>query len=286
LSGASRLTAPFSVCWERIDRAETHRQAIAKIWSDFISDESVYAPLLYVNSEGTGSLWIEQLKPIPSAIALELGEFLYQLRAALDACIYEVACVIEGKRPPTDPDKFEFPICMTLKSWQGSGTQDKIKPLANEQRTIIESVQPCNIPPDLAPHVLPYSFNRALAILTDWARKDRHRKLHVVASWASNFNPMLRFPHGVSVAEFSALTDGVMIDVNRECKVASFRLKGWQDGMKLEGNPNLSLDVAIDESPTPCHDIDTLGHRVKAMKIAVDSIIAGIAKTVGVTPPK
>src|ERR1700687_6277214 len=104
------MAEPFDVCWERIARADTHRDAIATAWNVFIEEES-YAASSYVNPDGTGAIWVRQLLPLPPVIALELGEFLYQLRAALDAAIYEIACVNSGTRPPADEQSLAFPIC-------------------------------------------------------------------------------------------------------------------------------------------------------------------------------
>ena len=275
------MTAPFEVCWRRIERAQTHREAIAKIWHAFI-DTDPYQPGVYVDDEGTGSIWVEQTAPIPDPIDLEIGEFLYQLRAALDASIYETVCMNSGLRPPPNPDKLEFPICFTDKSFLGSGTQDKIAPLTDEQRHIVQSVQPCYTPTDLTPDVLPYNFNRALQIMNDWARRDRHRTIHIVASWASNISPLLVVPKGTRVTNFSVGRDGFIFSHEHHAEIAMFRIDGWKRGMEIHANPNLFFDLAVDEVPPPCHDIDTLSFRFKAMTIAVTSIIEGLAKTVGV----
>ena len=156
-----------------------------------------------MEDDGTGSIWIEQVKAIDPELAFVIGEFLYQLRAALDACVYEVACVNSGKRPPPDEDQLEFVFCQrgTFNDFRR-----KMRPLTNEQRSIIEAVQPYNAP-ELPAHLRVGNWNRSLGILNDWARKDRHRKLHVLASWASDIQPMLIIPEGTtSRSSASALT--------------------------------------------------------------------------------
>jgi hypothetical protein len=40
-----------------------------------------------------------------SDISIEFGEMFYQLRAALDACVYESACLETGQTPPPDEAK-------------------------------------------------------------------------------------------------------------------------------------------------------------------------------------
>src|SRR5271156_5289216 len=102
------MSEPFDVCWERIRRANSHRDTIATVWNAFIEKEP-YTASVEVDDNGYGIISIRQNAPIPPAIPLEFGEFLYQLRAALDAAIYEFACVNTSVRPPADEDKLEFP---------------------------------------------------------------------------------------------------------------------------------------------------------------------------------
>jgi len=270
------MTKPYDVCWERIARADKHRAALTKVWNAFIEGDP-YVPVARVEVDGTGSISIEQVRPIPAVAALELGEFLYQMRAALDACIYETACVNTGQRPPPDERKLEFPICEDAEAFKNAGW--KIAPLTQEQRDIVESVQPYNMPKDLTPDVVPFSLNRTLSILHDWARKDRHRKLHVVASWASNINPQLIIPAGAALVEFNVARDTFVL--RAEAQVATFRIDGCQPGMVVNANPNLVLDPAVDEAPLPCHDRDRLGHRLGFIHVTVATIVDRIAKTVG-----
>src|SRR5689334_7569657 len=110
------MERPFDVCWQRLRRAESHRTAIAAAWNAFI-DEEPYRARIDVKDEKYTRISIEQLAPIPAAIPLEFGEFLYHLRATLDAAIYEVACLNTGHRPPADEKRLEFPVCLTERTF-------------------------------------------------------------------------------------------------------------------------------------------------------------------------
>jgi hypothetical protein len=46
--------------------------------------------------------------------------------------------------------------------------------------------------------------------------------------------------------------------------------------MKMEANPDLMLDIAIDEIPPPCANNDTFGQRITEMINAVYSVVAAI----------
>ena len=80
---------PFGECWERIKRADSHRKSIAELWNS-LNDEQLYDPIVEVQHDGTGIVRIYP-KGVPAIIALQLGEILYQLRAALDGAIYVAA---------------------------------------------------------------------------------------------------------------------------------------------------------------------------------------------------
>jgi len=258
----------FEGCRQRIARAKAHREALAKIWND-IAATDFYNISVRVEDDGTGGIW---LKPtygpdFTHKAALQLGEMLYQLRATLDACVYEAAVVDTGKNPPPNERSLEFPIAATKAAFQNSAS--KIRPLAQKRRDIIESVQPYNIP-KLAPEDLVFNFNRTFGILNDWARKDRHRKLHVVGSWASNARPKVRCPAGTSLDYLNFIESGFL---ETESQIAAFKVKGYAPHMRIEANPDLDLDMGINELPLPCADNDTLGNRLRAMLVATYSMV-------------
>jgi hypothetical protein len=265
---------PFDVCWERIKRAQTHRHAIVNIWNAFLEEEP-YGTGSEVSGDGTGRIWIEQLAPVPTGIAFELGEYLYQLRAALDACIYEAACVNTGLRPPPDEDRLAFPFCLRPENFTNKRSRVQMGPLTDKQRFYVQSAQPYAAPADLTERELTFNFNRCLSILNDWARKDRHRKLHVIASWASNVNPLIRFPDGARLAEFTVLQNHFIL--KDQTDIATFRIDGWRHGMQMQTNPNLTLDLTVDEIPPPGHDIDTLNQRSDCMERGVAAVVGHIA---------
>jgi hypothetical protein len=140
------------------------------------------------------------------------------------------------------------------------------------------------MPSGLKPAELPYSFNRAVGILDDWARKDRHRKLHIVATQATRVRPMLRLPIGASVNHIRVVRDVFILE--DECEVATFQIAGYRHGMDIQANPNLMLDIGIDEIPPPCHHTDTLGFRMEVMEMGVGAIVGAIMKTLRIDPPK
>lgn len=268
----------FDTSWDRIARAKAHGQAFAEAWNG-LDKNDLYDTTVYVEDDGTGYISLTQIEPFPSDLSLELGEFLYQMRAALDACVYDLACVNTGQDPPPDENRLEFPVCRTANAFKNSTR--KIAPLTDKQRSIIEAVQPYNRPPGLTPSELPDSFNRGLNILNDWARIDRHRRLHLMATWASNIQPKIDIPLGVTVEEFTIVREEPFI-LESEHILARFRLGGYVPESRIQGNPNLSLDVLVNESPLPCHDIDTIDQRLRCIDLTVGTVVQSLGVTVGV----
>ncbi len=254
---------------QRISRAKAHNNALAKAWDD-IATKNPYSISIRVEPDGTGDMIVEPTysPSVISDFALQLGEMLYQIRSALDACVYKAAIVNSGKNPPPDHDNLEFPICFSPSKFRDA--RCKIRPLSKKHRDIIKAVQPYKTP-KLAPEGLVFNFNRALGILNEWARMDRHRKLHVVGSWVGNSSPELRITAPATLEYMNVTGSGFLLE--NENQIATFKIAGYTPNTKVYGNPHLAIDIAIDEGPPPCADNDTLGNRVRAMLKASDVII-------------
>lgn len=249
----------------RLYRAKAHRDEFGKQWAAFLDDEP-YSPGVSVEDDGQGHIFVgSRYEQLPDVFSFLLGEMLYQLRAALDTCIYQAAVMDSGRRPPPNEQALAFPICRTTKSWKDSA--GKIAPLTQRHREIVEAVQPCfaeKLPPDMQ------EIPRTLSILNDWARLDRHRRLNVLGSWGANRNPQLRLPPGTSLKWIRVTGDGFL---EHEDKVAEFAIDGWEPGMHIEANPDLTIDVAVDEAPPPADESDTLSERSATMVRVVETVV-------------
>jgi hypothetical protein len=260
---------PFESCRERIERAKAHRDALADDWNNFIKEDS-YSVRVHVQTNGTGRIYVTpKFSALPPRFSLEFGEMVYQLRAALDGCVYEAAVLHSKQNPPPDEDHLEFPICKSEGGFKNSARS--IKPLPQECRDFIELVQPYKVSKTVEPKIMVMRFNRSLGILHDWARKDRHRKLHLLGAWATKASPMVRVPSGVTVTAIEVAGFGFL---REESEIAKFRIDGFRPGMKVRANPNLAIDIAVDEEPLPCAPSDVLGNRLFNIFLFVDSAVS------------
>jgi|SRR5208283_448329 len=262
----------FEGCRERIKRAQAHYDALAEVWNT-TPIKDLYTSTVQVEDDGTGGIWMSphEDSTIFNTAALQFGEFLYQLRSALDGCVYQAAVIDSGSDPPPDEEHLEFPICLTSSHFKKKAAF-ALAPLADKRRALIESVQPYNtrnVPAD----ELVFDINRTLGILSDWARKDRHRKLHLVGALPAKASPKLRYPEGVSLVYMKVFGSAML---EHKSQIASFALSGYRRGMKIEANPDVMLDIAIDEIPPPSSENDTFGQRITEMINAVYSVVAAI----------
>jgi hypothetical protein len=116
-----------------------------------------------------------------------------------------------------------------------------------------------------------------LDVINDLARKDRHRGLRVIGSWASARNPQVRgLPPGCSI-EWTTTTDHGLLE--HESEVARFKISGWQRGMNIEANPNVDIDVTVEDVAPPRDDTDTLSERTRMWLVVVDTVIESFETT-------
>jgi hypothetical protein len=247
---------------ERIGRAHQHWAAFNDAWQVAQKDGS-YHVTVHVQDDGAGTVRVEAVRPLPSVLSLELGEMLYQLRAALDHCVYESG-EISWLRSPAEEKSLEFPICTEERQWKAAAR--KIAPLSDEKRRIVEHVQPYNI----GKHVGTAPVIRALGILNDWARKDRHRRLHILRSIPRRVvKPRVNGDYAtlgwVQYAELHYL--------EHDPVTARFGIEDWTPGAKVEIDQHVMLEIAVDEPAPREPDGDTLKDRVEAMFYAVKWVV-------------
>lgn len=236
------LEDPFKGCWDRFDRAVTHRDAAMKLWSDFLGNGDAYDVRLYVQPEGEGvgrgtlRCWPSEEMPT-SELAILFGEYFYNLRAALDYAVYATAIIDNGWRnPPPGEHILQYPVCDTPASWRKNAYH--VGPLSEKHRTWIESVQPYVGTDD--------PTERGIYWLNHLARLDRHRALRVIGAYVSESTPTVRVKAPV-VVTFDEIDRHVFVDSYDGGAIASFTIAPWQEGDEVEANPNAALDIDLED---------------------------------------
>jgi len=265
----SKQAGMFAKCYARIDRATQHANRLADLWNE-TALEGLTECSVFVGDDGVGTIHLEPVrKNWPEEMELELGEYLYQLRAALDGAIYASAVEDTASDPPPKASSLEFPICDQKKDW--GGQTRKIALLNEGRRRFIELMQPFE-EPNLEPKLRIGNFNRCLRFLNELARIDRHRRLHTFSTYVTGGKPQFRLPDNVSLEVLELNVPGNIADES----LAKFKLSGWQRGMKLSANPNVDLELSLEEMEAPCWPNDGLPNRLKSIVRTVRMIIAAL----------
>jgi hypothetical protein len=233
----------FTDSWKRIDRAVMHAKAFTSEWGAFVDPKS-YETRIDRKSEGT-FVAVGRLLAIPeNDLALELGEFFYQLRAALDAVIYKAMEIESFPDLPAKEHSIEFPIYPTDSGKFESSPINK-GPFPQELKDWLKSIQPYNAPHSSDSQIV--EVGRRLKLLHDCARKDRHRRLHVIAAVPTSLQVDFDPSPGVVITHERPLIANFL---ENETEFFAFHATGFnQPGAKIELASGITLDISIGEIP-------------------------------------
>ena len=263
---------PYKAARLRFERAIAHGEHLSKLWNEIPTD-ILCTPKAKIDRDGHGVLMATKVGEVPDELSLVLGEHLYQLRSALDACIYQATVYATGKNPPPDENKLEFPITSDPTEWPKLAKR-RLAELPVGVQKGIESVQPYHSL-SLPPEDMVSSIGRSIGILHDLARKDRHRQLHIVGSWPLEVKPDFSFPARVSLRAFETMPPSLL---QEGTVIARYHLDGFVSGMEVGVVPNLKTNFGCAEPPIACHPTDTFDRRLAEMVNAVGSIVAAFEK--------
>jgi hypothetical protein len=227
---------------KRLERAVTHAEAFDSIWKSLINPKS-YETSIEVNADWTEGTARFVHAPIPeNNLALELGEMFYQLRASLDALVYKASVIAEKIDPPADQNRVEFPICAEPDRFKKSTINNS--PFPQKIRDWIESIQPYNAAKTTNPELL--AISTMLVLLHDCARKDRHRKLHIVAAVPTSVECGFDTYPGRVVS--CHVVEGNLFEGKDE--FLRFTLEGFKGAPgNIKLNSEVMVEVTIDEIP-------------------------------------
>lgn len=263
--------AGFEGCWARLDRAVEHRDQFGDEWAAFL-EQHPYEVSVRVDDDGLGTVSITRHEPIPPRLPLLVGEFLYELRAALDNCLYEVAVLHSGQNPPPGESVLQFPIYNDPAGW--TRNLYRLRHLSDEHREMLERIQPYNAQrQDL----------NGLSLLNRLARSDRHRALHLIGAFLTEGGLLVEGPPGSSVTE---LHKPEVVVVDEAAEIASFRIRPWTPGQIVGLQPDLVLEVEIAEMAAD-RPWGSLSKRLYALHRATREYIEGLAAyALGFTEPE
>jgi hypothetical protein len=266
------MALPFETCRLRTDRAALNGKAMAELWNGFDTG-SAYTTSIDFQDDGTGEIFIKPVDPDWFVqFSLMYGEFLYQLRAALDSCVYDAAVLYKGKNPPDNEGVLAFPICADPGKFKEAA--GRIAPLPNELKSFIESVQPYKALV-ISNNLGNWPISATLGYLGRWSVIDRHRRLHVVGTLPTRGIIQLTPPIGMTVEELSFEGDGILED---QSKVGTCKIGHYVRGAKIKVKTQLALQVGVKDGA----DLVIATQSAPGMLIACWEVMAKFKKFFGI----
>ena len=234
----------FQECWDRIDRADLHAKTLVDGLENFLGDKA-YKVVPQLRDKRYGSLAIQPLKTIDRTFAFELGEYFYQLRAALDSAMWIAYETWGLNDPAANLKQLYFPIVTTKKRTFEDATFQAIK-LPNKLSAWLRSVQPCCADERTNGSDEEMMSDTLLAI-NGCASFDRHRKLHLVGGYVTMSTPFVEVTPPATVIDLRGITTGDYF--KGEFVVAEFTVEGLTDDTQIRGEGQYAITVSVDEIP-------------------------------------
>ncbi len=243
----------------KLERVLDHLEAVRQAVSD---DIATYSHSLFVEADGKETLHLPEPTPL---IAMFAGEFLYQLRSALDHLASDLVQVNRAgiELAPKWEEKCQFPIlCNPLKPGDtiplAYGRFENLPGIPHGAHAIIESVQPY-YPPERRTT----SANTSLGLLSKLSNIDKHRRLALTRTRAKVHHHIV-YKSGFTGESLVTLDDGAEVPAPDEGK----------DDPIVDVQRSMTITVAFDErvalgdaTTVPVDDL---------LQTIMDGVLAGV----------
>lgn len=219
----------FATAWARVDRAADLRQQTAQLWNDYI-DTHPFTTSLEGQGDGVYILRVYEEEPPPAGLEVATGEWLYNLRSALDYLIWATAAHESGIVPPPDEAQLQYPIYDRETTW--TRNLYRLKHLAPHHREMLKVMQPFNSNLDA----------NYLGWINRLARIDRHRHLNHITARLAVAEPVIAVPTGCT----TTLQWGERVLRDGKADVARIVVSPWHERMDVQVNPRIGVDPEIE----------------------------------------
>ncbi|SPM40601.1 Mycobacterium numidiamassiliense ORFan [Mycobacterium numidiamassiliense] len=174
------------VCRDRVERTAEIRSQMVDIWNEYIDRVPRRFAVIPAEAPNTWTLVLRTLEPMPTRLSTLFGEWLYELRAALDGILYHLAVQDSGQNPPPAERSLMFPIFLDPARFDDQNHRGRLQAVSDTTFDLLRHVQPFNAQPDHLSNVLWW--------LEELARIDRHRYGHALAPQINRVRVGIRPP--------------------------------------------------------------------------------------------
>lgn len=249
---------PFEACWQRWERAGEHEHDAVNAWNEYIRTHPFDAALVG-QGDGVWILRVSQDEPVPQALAIHIGECLYNLRSALDYTIWATACYVSGQVPPPDQGVLQYPIYDDEAAWDRN--KYRLRNLAEHHRAMLKTMQPFASDSDA----------NYLGWINRLARIDRHRTLVTGTARLAVLEPAFQLPPGTG----AKVEWGDRVLRNGYADAARITVSPATRDTEIVCNPRMGIDPEIEEWSTSAFWARVPFHeRLKMMRVFVAAEIA------------
>jgi hypothetical protein len=261
----------------KLARSEEHLGALHNSMERFLQSQ-FYEPVAEANPERGVFIRVENVQEPPPEWELLIGEFVYNVRSAVDHLAYELARLHLGDPLPVSiATSSEFPIFNNGRDFRfgrrdkrgrrsrrpgvpGSGLH-KIRGVSQPARTAIERLQPY--------HRRKNPGAGALWLLEELSNIDKHRQLHLTTSQVVGSRYGIETTaHGFELRGIKAFP----CVIEKGATVAHLDIRGLGPGEKMKVEAEIAADITFDRaSPSP-----VLRERsVRAVLFQIVAFVAG-----------
>ncbi len=163
----------IELCDDRVHRAGETRREIGRRWARHLGGHPRRLTAVPGVRSGEWVFGVRTVTPIPVRLSTLFGEWLYQLRAALDGTAYQLAIRDSRQDPPPNARRIYFPIKTESAAFYKPQHRSDLRALSDTTFGLLGLIQPFHAEPD--------HFSNALWWIEELARIDRHRRGHVLA---------------------------------------------------------------------------------------------------------
>lgn len=214
----------------RVSRAQDRAREMSEVWNDYLTPDPFEALLLRV-SPTQYVVRLEQTEPVPLELSALFGEWLYNLRSALDHIVWASAAYAAGSVPPDGEDRLQYPIYDTEDRWIRN--RWRLKSLPTHQVEMLHRMQPFNSNSDA----------NFLRWINELARIDRHRHLTMSTARVAQVEPVIKIPSGVA----PTWEWGQRVFSGGRCDLARVTFPDADSAAGVSCNPRVGIDPEIVE---------------------------------------
>lgn len=219
--------AEFDSAHLKAARARSHAKELSEIWNAYLDGHPFDFALLQTDLR-QWTLRIFQDQPVPPELSVVFGEWLFDLRSALDSTMWATAVHVARQEPPPGEDRLQYPIFETRASWDRN--LSRLRPLAEHHREMLLTMQPfMTEQPDA----------NYLGWINKLARIDRHRRMTVATAYVAVAEPVIEAPSGSEMT----LEWGERLFHSGRCDL--FRITTEHPDARPRVNPRIGIDPEI-----------------------------------------